>query len=356
MGKKKKTVTVEEELEPGAATDDEAVAELVPDDYDMPPEFDSVVEQLEGADVSKVMIHKTNKLGKSPYLTTLVIGEFDDLYQTIADRFGGGRYYAKLFGTPPGGGKPRILKGYPFYIDEAVTPQPRTAPVLAAPGPDELTKLLLDKLIDNAPRKDPMEIAAALAAASAAQMQNSIALIAPLLDKIVGGGKGMGVGEIMQAIELGASLAGDRDGDGWAPIVREGVVPLVKALEAAAARRAAPPAPAPKAVTAEAGKPPWYGMLRPYVLGIMPHIVAGMPPELVAENVWVQAESFGDWLDTAMEKLPAFPDQVLGAFPELQPHAQWVRAFLGEFGPETPPGNTVTGKPAEGPDEDVTVQ
>lgn len=367
MGKKKKITTVEEELPetPTPGDGQPIFGELMGED--VPPDLYGVMEQL-GETVSKVILHRTDKTGKSPYLTTMTADEFDQ--QTVAEQYGGGRYIAKLFGPHPDTGRNGVLKTYTFWIDDAV--RPKSSEQLAArenggkDARDALLERLLDKLTNGTPQRDPMEIAAALASASAEQMKNSVALIAPLLDKLVGGGKGggMSTSDVLEAVRLGMDMGGDREsGGGYGEVIRDVGIPLVKAFEQQLSKPggAVPKNPVPKQPVLPSGAPPWAGMLRPYILGILPYIQAGTSPEMVAATVDVQAPKLGEWFATAMTQ-PGFMEQLVATFPEqLANHRQWVKEFLDlyveeEEEEEPAPGNTVTAESAEPTGGDEPIQ
>lgn len=343
MAPRKKKVTVE-------ATDPELRKVL--EDFgtvevnELPPDVDNVLKEI-GEDVTKVLLYRRLKGEKQAYVGTVEADEFS--LDETARRWGGGRYLARLVG-PEG-----IMKGVTFYIDESIKPQPKDA--LMTPGSD-LNNRLLEKLLDNAigggnrqPSVDPAAIAAAIATAASSQLAAMMGAMAPLLGKITelasGGGKpGSPTSDLFEAINLGLSLGGKDDGIMGA-VERVGV-PLVKiagdALAMQAAKRGTRRNPAPNPPTGTegaavaspglpAGVPAWVQLVRGFVPTIVEFAARNEDPEILAIGLEQQQPRVADWLDKKVTE-PDFEPTLLGAFPALEVHREWVHRFLAEFGPD----------------------
>lgn len=337
---------------PVVSTDDPELRKVL-DDFgvipasELPEDVEKIMREV-GEDVTKVLLYRRLKGEKQSYVATLDADEF--AMDEIARRWGGGRYLARLVG-PEG-----ILKGVTFYIDESLKPQSKDSLPGSNPFQDKLLERLLDRSLQPQASVDPAAIAAAIATAASSQLAAMMGAMAPLLGKITelasGGGKaGSPTSDLFEAINLGLSLGGKDDGIMGA-VERVGV-PLVKiagdALALQSAKRGTlrrplinPPAGKPSeteaaSVTAnlQPGVPAWVQLVRGFVPTIVEFAARNEDPEILAIGLEQQQPRVADWLDKKVTE-PDFEPTLLGAFPALEVHREWVHRFLAEFGPDEP--------------------
>lgn len=327
---------------------------------DLPPDVDNVLKEI-GEDVTRVLLYRRLRGEKQAYVGTVDADEFS--MDEVARRWGGGRYLARLVGAEG------IIKGMTFYIDESIKPQRADEREGHGGGnavTDRLLERLIDKLGDNKPARDPMEIAASLGAVVASQLQTMMGLLTPLLAKASEGGGnaagGSSAADILSAVELGISLGGKDEG--YLPVIREVGLPLVKALESQLlARRSAPPVvrsaipatttPGEIPLTTPSLEPPWVTAARPYIGKLVEFATRGDDPNVWAGVLDMQFPAFAKWLESAVGD-EAFEASLYKHFPELTPHREWVTAFLTEFLPEElppqAPQEVITSPEDEGPE------
>lgn len=326
----KRTVT-EEELPEEETPDFQEVGV-----EDVPPGLEHVMAEL-GEEVTKVTVWRRQAGKKEAWLASYDAADFT--VEEVAHRFGGGHYIARFADT-----EGKWLRGWTFYVDESVKPEPRPAPgtVDPASAPPWMDRLLDRVLSAPANQKDPMEIAAALASASALQVKNSMDMLLPLIDKLLSGSKhDTPMNDLMAAIELGTTMGGEKDS--YLPVIREVGAPLVRALETYLQTQRALPAGNPPVADALAQAPAvprrtWWDVLMVWVPKVVDAAVQGVDVDPVAALVYNNAPGLARWLEMKMAGDAAgFEAALLERFPTLAPHAEWTHDLLEEFAPEPEP-------------------
>jgi hypothetical protein len=310
----------------------------------LPEDVENVISQI-GDDVTTVILYRRGRgESRQSYIASIAADEFS--LDDVARRWGGGRYLARLTG------KNGIIKGMTFQIDESLKAEPvdarRTGNTVT--GDSSLTERLLEAVLlrsNPQSQRDPMEIAAAMAAASAQQSQAMVAAMmgamTPLLAKITELSTGRAGGDMtpeqmLQLIEFGAERLGG-EGGGYGPVLREVGIPLVRAIEAGMGRTAARPNPPLTAaegttpVPANPNAPPWVAVLAPYIPTFQKFAERKDDPGMWAAVMEAQQPKLVAWLDEQVIQ-PGFAAQVFVHFPQLAGYREWVEEFLAHFGPE----------------------